>query len=369
VSQRSATERREQREQRKRDADHEENRAGANEREPVSRNGQSRRGTQVVQMREALRQALSEEMQRDERVFLIGEEVAEYNGAYKVSKGMLDEFGPGRIYDTPISECGFTGLSVGAAMCGLRPVVEFMSWNFSFVAFDQIISNASKMNYMTGGTFNVPIVMRGPNGAGPRVSSQHSHSVEALYAHFPGLVVVSVSTPYDAKGLLKTAIRSDNPVCFLENEMLYGFEQEIPTEEYLIPFGVADIKRAGGDCTVVAINRCVHRALQAADELAGEGIDCEIVDPRSIKPLDVDSIVASVRKTNRLVIVEECHQFGGCAAEIAMRVQERAFDDLDAPIGRVTQRECPLPYAANLEAESIPSPQRIAEAVRQACYR
>jgi len=325
--------------------------------------------TQTVEMREAIRQGISEEMHRDQNVFVLGEEVAEYNGAYKVTKGMLDEFGPERIRDTPITESGFSGLAIGAAMMGLRPVVEYMSWNFSFVAFDQLISNASKMHYMTGGMFQVPVVFRGPNGAGPRVSSQHSHSVEALYAHFPGLIVCSVCTPYDAKGLIKTAIRSDNPVCFLENEMLYGYKQEIPTGEYLLPFGVADVKRAGSDCTVVAINRCVHRALAVAEELAADGIECEVVDPRTIKPLDIDTIVESVRKTNRLVIVEECHQFGGCSAEIAMQVQERAFDDLDAPIARVTQQECPLPYAANLEAESIPNPRRIGEAVRRVCYR
>ncbi len=325
--------------------------------------------TQEVEMRVAIRQALTEEMERDENVFLIGEEVAEYNGAYKVSKGMLDHFGPERIVDTPITESGFTGLAMGAAMAGLRPVVEYMSWNFSFVAFDQIISNASKMYYMTGGMFPVPLVMRGPNGAGPRVSSQHSHSVEALYAHFPGLIVVSPSMPYDAKGLMKTAIRDNNPVCFLENEMLYGFKQRIPTEEYLIPFGKADVKRRGSDCTIVAISRCVHRALAACDELSQQGIECELVDPRSIKPLDIDTICASVAKTNRLVIVEECHQFGGVAAEIAMQVQERAFDDLDAPIGRVTQQECPLPYAANLESASIPNVERIVAAVKRACYR
>lgn len=325
--------------------------------------------TQTVAMREALRQALTEEMHRDENVFVIGEEVAEYNGAYKVTKGMLDEFGAKRVIDTPITESGFAGMSIGAAMSGLRPVVEFMSWNFSFVAFDQIISNASKMHYMSGGRFAVPIVFRGPNGAGPRVSSQHSHSVEALYAHFPGLIVISPSTPYDAKGLMKTAIRNNNPVCFLENEMLYGFEQEIPTEEYLLPLGVADIKREGTDCTIVAINRCVHRALEAAETLAQQGISCEIVDPRTIKPLDIDTIIASVRKTNRLVVVEECHEFGGCAAEITWQVQQQAFDDLDAPVARVTQGECPLPYAANLEAESIPNPGRIVEAVKQVCYR
>ncbi|TVR42711.1 MAG: pyruvate dehydrogenase complex E1 component subunit beta [Planctomycetota bacterium] len=324
---------------------------------------------QTVEMREAIRQALTEEMERDGDVFIMGEEVAEYNGAYKVTKGMLDRFGPQRIIDTPITENGFTGLAVGAAMAGLRPVIEFMSWNFSFVAFDQIISNASKMYYMSGGMFNIPMVMRGPNGAGPRVSSQHSHSVEALYAHFPGLIVISPSTPYDAKGLMKTAIRNNNPVCFLENEMLYSFKQEIPTEEYLLPLGVGDIKREGTDCTIVAINRCVHRALAAAEELASEGISCEVVDPRTIKPLDIDLIVKSVRKTNRLVIVEECHEFGGCAAEITTQVQELAFDDLDAPIRRVTQMECPLPYAANLEAETIPNVRRIREAVHTALYR
>lgn len=322
-----------------------------------------------VEMREAIRQALTEEMERDADVFVMGEEVAQYNGAYKVTKGMLDHFGPERIIDTPITENGFTGLAVGAAMAGLRPVVEFMSWNFSFVAFDQIISNASKMYYMSGGMFSIPIVMRGPNGAGPRVSSQHSHSVEALYAHFPGLIVISPSTPYDAKGLMKTAIRNNNPVCFLENEMLYSFKQDIPTEEYLLPLGKGDIKRAGSDCTIVAINRCVHRALSAAEELEKEGISVEIVDPRTIKPLDIDLIVESVRKTNRLVIVEECHEFGGCAAEITTQVQDLAFDDLDAPVKRVTQMECPLPYAANLEAETIPNVRRICEAVRAVCYR
>lgn len=322
-----------------------------------------------VEMREAIRMALTEEMERDADVFIMGEEVAQYNGAYKVTKGMLDRFGPERIIDTPITENGFTGLAIGAAMSGLRPVIEFMSWNFSFVAFDQIISNASKMYYMSGGTFNIPMVMRGPNGAGPRVSSQHSHSVEALFAHFPGLIVISPSTPYDARGLMKTAIRNNNPVCFLENEMLYSFKQDIPEEEYLLPIGVGDIKRAGTDCTIVAINRCVHRALDAAQALAEEGISCEIVDPRTIKPLDIDLIVESVRKTNRLVIVEECHEFGGCAAEITTQVQERAFDDLDAPVRRVTQMECPLPYAANLEAETIPNVRRICEAVRSVCYR
>jgi len=326
-------------------------------------------GQQLLSMRMALCQALYEEMKRDPTVFIMGEEVAEYNGAYKVTKDLLKEFGPKRVIDTPITESGFTGIAVGAAMTGLRPVIEFMSWNFSLVAFDQIISNASKMSYMTGGMFSIPLVMRGPNGAGPRVSSQHSHAVEALYSHFPGLIVVSPSTPYDAKGLMKTALRQNNPVCFLENEMLYNYEQELPIAEYTIPFGVGDIKREGKDCTIVAINRCVHWALEAADALAKEGISCEVVDPRTIKPLDINLIVASVRKTNRCVVVEECYKTGGVGAEIAAQLMELAFDDLDAPVGRVTTTENPMPYAANLEHETLPKPHRIIQAVKRACYR
>lgn len=326
-------------------------------------------GKQLVSMRMALCQALYEEMHRDPTVFIMGEEVAEYNGAYKVTKDLLKEFGPKRVIDTPITESGFTGIAIGAAMTGLRPVIEYMSWNFSMVAFDQIISNASKMCYMTGGMFPIPLVMRGPNGAGPRVSSQHSHAVEALYSHFPGLIVVSPSTPYDAKGLMKTALRQNNPVCFLENEMLYNYEQELPIEEYTIPFGVGDIKREGSDCTIVAINRCVHWALEAAETLAKDGISCEVVDPRTIKPLDIDLIVGSVRKTHRCVVVEECYQTGGVGAEIAAQLMERAFDDLDAPVGRVTTTENPMPYAANLEHETLPKPHRIIQAVKRACYR
>ncbi|MBA2482751.1 MAG: pyruvate dehydrogenase complex E1 component subunit beta [Planctomycetes bacterium] len=325
-------------------------------------------GYQLASTRMALCQALYEEMKRDERVFVMGEEVAEYNGAYKVTKGLLEEFGAKRVIDTPITESGFAGLAVGAAMTGLRPVIEFMSWNFSFPAFDQIISNASKMCYMTGGMFPIPLVMRGPNGAGPRVSSQHSHAVEALYAHFPGLIVISPSNPYDAKGLLKSALRQSNPVCFLENEMLYNFEQEIPTAEYLVEIGKGHIARAGKDCTIVAISRCVHWAMEAATELAGLGIECEIVDPRTIKPLDIELIATSVRKTSRLVVVEECYQTGGVGAEIAAQIQERCFDDLDAPVGRVTTTENPMPYAANLEHETLPKPHRIVAAVKKACY-
>jgi len=326
-------------------------------------------GMQLVSMRIAICQALYEEMRRDASIVVMGEEVAQYNGAYKVTKGLLDEFGADRVLDTPITESGFTGLAVGAAMTGLRPVIEYMSWNFSFPAFDQIISNASKMSYMTGGMFSVPLVMRGPNGAGPRVSSQHSHAVEAIFSQFPGLIVVSPSTPYDAKGLMKTALRQSNPVCFLENEMLYNYEQDIPADEYLIPFGVGDIKRAGRDCTIVAFSRGLHWALEAAEQLAAEGIDCEVIDPRSIKPLDIDLIVRSVQKTSRCVVVEECYRTGGIGAEIAAQLMERCFDDLDAPVGRVTTTENPMPYAANLEHETLPKPHRIVAAVKQACYR
>lgn len=326
-------------------------------------------GTQLLSLRMAICQALYEEMKRDDSIVILGEEVAQYNGAYKVTKGLLDEFGAQRVIDTPITESGFTGLAVGAAMTGLRPVIEFMSWNFSFVAFDQLISNASKMCYMTGGMFPIPLVMRGPNGAGPRVSSQHSHAVEALYAHFPGLIVVSPSTPYDAKGLMKTALRQQNPVCFLENEMIYGLEQEIPVADYAIPFGKADRKREGRDCTIVAVSRCVHWALEAAEELAKQGIDCEVLDPRTVKPLDIGAIVASVQKTHRCVVVEECYRTGGLGAEIAAQLGELAFDELDAPVGRVTTSENPMPYAVNLEHETLPKPHRIIAAVKAACYR
>jgi pyruvate dehydrogenase E1 component beta subunit len=326
-------------------------------------------GNQLLNFRMAITQALFEEMNRDQSIYIMGEEVAQYNGAYKVTKGLLDIFGAKRVIDSPITESGFTGMAVGAAMTGLRPVIEFMSWNFSFVAFDQIISNASKMNYMTGGMFAIPLVMRGPNGAGPRVSSQHSHAVEALFSHFPGLIVVSPSTPYDAKGLMKTALRQQNPVCFLENEMLYNYEQELPVGEYTVPFGVGEIRREGTDCTIVGINRCVHWALEAAEALAKDGISCEVIDPRTIKPLDIETIAASVRKTNRCVVVEECYKTSGFGAEIAAQLMEHCFDDLDAPVGRVTTTENPMPYAANLENETLPKPHRIIAAVKAVCYR
>ncbi len=320
---------------------------------------------QLVEMREALRQALDEEMTRDERVFIMGEEVAEYNGAYKVTKGMLDKWGPRRVIDTPIAELGFSGLCIGAAMTGLRPVVEFMSFNFSFVAADQIISNAAKMYYMSGNRFPVPIVFRGPNGAAAQVSSQHSHCVEAIYANFPGLIIIAPSNPYDAKGLLKAAIRNNNPVLFLESELSYGDKMEIPTEEYLVPIGKAKVVEAGTDVTIVAHAQMVIVCRQVVKELAKQGIKAELIDLRTIKPLDIATIAASVRKTHHAVLVEEGHVFTGICAETAFQIQEHCFDDLDAPIERVCQRETPMPYSKALEKETMPTVPRIVAAVRR----
>ena len=322
-----------------------------------------------IEFREALKQAMDEEMARDKTVLLLGEEVAEYNGAYKVSKGLLDKYGDKRILDTPITESGFAGMAIGAAMSGLRPIVEFMSWNFSFVAFDQLVSNAAKMYYMSGGAFNVPIVFRGPNGAAAQVSSQHSHNVESFYAHLPGFVVIAPSTPYDAKGLLKAAIRNNNPVIFLENELLYNMVGEVPDEEYLVPIGKADIKRKGTDASILAHIRMLPMALEAAEILAKENISCEVIDPRTIKPLDTELIAQSVVKTNRLIIVEEGHQFCGFGAEVVAQIQEKCFDDLDHPILRVSQSENPLPYAKNLEALSMPSVKKIIDAVKKSLYK
>jgi pyruvate dehydrogenase E1 component beta subunit len=322
----------------------------------------------VIEYRTALNQALEEEMIKDERVFIMGEEVAEYNGAYKVTKGLLDKFGPKRVRDTPITESGFSGLGVGAAMMGLRPVVEYMSWNFSLVAIDQIVSNAAKMYYMSGGEFKIPMVFRGANGAAAQVSSQHSHNLESFYTHIPGLIVITPSTPYDAKGLLKSAIRNDNPVIFMENEFLYGTKGEVPEEEYTIPIGKGDIKREGTDVTICAHLRQVVMAQEAAEILAKEGISVEIVDPRTLKPLDIDLIAESVRKTKRLVITEEGHQFCGFGAEVATQIHQLCFDDLDHPVVRVSQAENPLPYAKNLEAECLPSVQKIVAGVKKALY-
>lgn len=319
--------------------------------------------------REALNQAMCEEMERDDRVFLMGEEVAEYNGAYKVSQGMLDKFGPKRVIDTPITELGFAGLGVGAAMAGLRPIIEFMTWNFAILAMDQIVNAAAKMHYMSGGQYKVPMVFRGPGGAAARVAAQHSQSLENWMANVPGLKVVMPSNPADAKGLLKSAIRDDDPVVFIENEISYGDVGEVPDSEYLVPLGKADVKRQGTDVTIVAHSRMVSFALAAADELSKQGIAAEVVDPRTIKPLDEATILASVAKTNRAVVVEEGWRFAGIGAEISARIMERGFDDLDAPVARVTGKDVPMPYAANLERMALPSVAEIVEAARVVCNR
>jgi pyruvate dehydrogenase E1 component beta subunit len=320
-------------------------------------------GKQVVELREALRQAIDEEMERDANVFVMGEEVGEYNGAYKVTKGLLDKWGPRRIVDTPISELGFTGLGVGAAMTGLRPIVEFMSFNFSFVAADQLISNAIKMYYMSGNRFSVPIVFRGPNGAAAQVSSQHSHCVEAIYGNLPGWIILAPSNPYDAKGLLKSAIRDNNPVLFLESELSYGDKMEIPTEEYLVPIGKAHVVQEGKDITIISHSRMVIVCKEVVKELAKKGIKAELIDLRTVKPLDIATIAASVKKTNHVVLVEEGHIFAGIAAEIAFQIMEHCFDYLDAPIERVCQRETPMPYSKVLEYETLPNVHRILKAV------
>jgi pyruvate dehydrogenase E1 component beta subunit len=323
----------------------------------------------VITIREALNQALSEEMHRDENVFLLGEEVAAYQGAYKVSKGLLEEFGEKRVIDSPITELGFAGLGVGAAMVGLRPVIEFMTFNFSILATDQIVNSAAKMLYMSGGQFKIPIVFRGPNGSAYQVSSQHSQALESWYAHFPGLKVVMPSTAADAKGLLKSAIRDDDPVIFMEQERMYGMKGEVPDDpDFTIPLGVADIKREGTDATIVARSLTVPLALKAAEELEKEGVSVEVVDPRTIRPLDIDTILGSVRKTNRVVIVEESHAFCGVGAEISAQIMEQAFDYLDAPVKRISSADAPMPYAKNLEQLALPDVAKIIAAVREVSY-
>ncbi len=323
----------------------------------------------VMTMRDALNQALREELARDRSVFLMGEEVAEYQGAYKVTRGLLEEFGPKRVIDTPITELGFTGLGVGAAMVGLRPIVEFMTFNFSILATDQIINSAAKMLYMSGGQFKVPIVFRGPGGSAYQVSSQHSQAIESWYAYFPGLKVVMPSTAADAKGLLKSAIRDDDPVIFIEQERLYGMKGEVPEDEdFTIPLGVAEVKREGTDATIVARSLMVPVALKAAEELAKDGLSCEVIDPRTIRPLDIDTIVESVKKTNRVVIAEESHPFAGVGAEISAEINERAFDYLDAPVKRVSGVDVPMPYAKNLERLAIPDVEEVIAAVRAVAY-
>lgn len=322
----------------------------------------------IISYREALNQAMREEMERDPDVFLMGEEVGHYQGAYKVSQGLLQRFSERRVVDAPIAEMGFAGVGVGAAMVGLRPIIEFMTFNFSLVAIDQIVSNAAKIYQMSAGQFHIPIVFRGPGGPALQVGSQHSQSLESFYAHVPGLKVVMPSTAYDAKGLLKTSIRDDNPVIFIEGETLYSSTTEVPEDEYLIPLGQGDIKRAGSDVTLVAWSKMVHTCLETAELLAQDGIDAEVVDPRTLRPLDDQIIIDSVKKTGRCVIVEQGWPMCGYGAEIAYRVQRACMDYLDAPIERVTSDDVPMPYAANLEIEVQPQTNDVIRAVKQVLY-
>ncbi|MBS4066266.1 MAG: pyruvate dehydrogenase complex E1 component subunit beta [Chitinophagaceae bacterium] len=322
----------------------------------------------TIAMREALREAMQEEMRADERVYLMGEEVAEYNGAYKVSQGMLDEFGPKRVIDTPISELGFAAVAVGSAQNGLRPIVEFMTWNFAVLALDQILNTASKMLAMSGGQVGCPIVFRGPNGSAGQLGAQHSTAFESYYANIPGLKVISPSNPYDAKGLLKAAIRDDDPVIFMEAEVGYGDKGEVPEGEYVIEIGKADIKRAGRDVTIVSFNKMMKVALGAAEELAKEGIEAEVIDLRTIRPLDWFTILESVKKTNRLVIVEEQWPFASVSSEIAYRIQKEGFDYLDAPIRRITSADAPMHYAPNLVAGYLPDVPRTVKLVKEVMY-
>lgn len=322
----------------------------------------------ILTFREALGQAMTEEMERDPSVFLMGEEVAKYDGAYKVSKGMLDKFGPKRVWDSPISEGGFAGLGVGAAMAGLRPIIEMMTWNFGIQAFDQIVNHAAKMNYMSGGQFPMPIVFRGPNGAAHMLGAQHSQAYEAMLTNVPGMIVATASTPADGKGLLKSAIRNNNPVIFLESEMMYGMKGEVPDGEYLIPLGKGDIKREGTDVTVICWNKVYHKVAEAADKLAEEGISVEILDPRTLQPLDEELIFQSVTKTHRVVIVEEAWDFASVGAQIADRIQKECFDLLDAPVTRVTNRFVHIPYNEAQEEEVLPNVERIMTAVKEVLY-
>lgn len=322
-----------------------------------------------IQFREAVAEAMSEEMRRDERVYLMGEEVAEYNGAYKASKGMLDEFGAKRVLDTPISELGFSGIGVGSAMNGLRPIIEFMTFNFSLVAIDQIINNAAKMYQMSGGQFNIPIVFRGPTASAGQLGATHSQAFESWFANTPGLKVCVPSTPYDVKGLLKTAIRDDDPVLVMESEQMYGDKGEVPEEEYLIPLGKANIRRAGSDVTIVSFGKIIKTALQAAEELAKDGVDCEVIDLRSVRPIDYDTVVKSVKKTNRMVFVEEAWPLGAIATEVTYHVQRYAFDYLDAPIRRITTADTPMAYSPTLVEAFLPQVSEIVGAVNAVMYR
>ena len=322
----------------------------------------------TVQFREALREAMSEEMRRDENVLLMGEEVAEYNGAYKVSQGMLDEFGAKRVIDTPIAELGFAGIAVGASMNGLRPIVEFMTWNFAILAADQIINSAAKMLQMSGGQYSCPIVFRGGNGTAGQLGATHSQSFEAFYAHVPGLKVITPSTPYDAKGLLKAAIRDNDPVVFLESEKMYGDKGEIPEGEYIIPIGVANIRRKGSDVTIVSFGKIIKVALEAAEVLEKEGISCEVIDLRTVRPIDYPAVVESVKKTNRCVVVEESWPLASISSEIAYHLQRYAFDYLDAPVMRVTQSDTPFAFSPTLIDEALPNVDRVVKAVKSTLY-
>ncbi|WP_109830729.1 pyruvate dehydrogenase complex E1 component subunit beta [Reichenbachiella versicolor] len=322
----------------------------------------------TLQFREALREAMNEEMRRDESIFLMGEEVAEYNGAYKVSQGMLDEFGPKRVIDTPIAELGFAGIGVGAGMNGLRPIIEFMTFNFSLVAIDQVINGAAKMMSMSGGQYNVPIVFRGPTGNAGQLSSQHSQNFENWYANCPGLKVVVPSTPAEAKGLLKASIRDDDPTIFMESELMYGDKGEVPEGEYIIPIGVANVEKTGKDVTIVSFGKFMKVARQASDELAKEGIDAEVIDLRSVRPIDYGTLIESVKKTNRMVIVEEAWPLASISSELSHHVQRNAFDYLDAPIHRVTSKDVPLPYAPTLIQEILPNVERTVKAVKEIMY-
>ena len=321
-----------------------------------------------IAFREALREAMQEEMRKDERVFLIGEEVAEYNGAYKVSQGMLEEFGEKRVIDTPISELGFTAIAVGAAQNGLRPIVEYMTWNFAVLALDQVLNTASKMLAMSGGQVGCPIVLRGPNGSAGQLGAQHSTAFESMFANIPGLKVISVSNPYDGKGLLKSAIRDDDPVIFMESEVMYGEKGDVPEEEYLIPIGKANVVRPGNDVTIVSFNKMMKVALGAAEELAKEGINAEVIDLRTIRPMDWLTILESVKKTNRLVIVEEQWPFASVSSEITYRIQKEGFDYLDAPIRRITSVDAPMHYAPNLVALYLPDISRTVKLVKEVMY-
>ncbi len=322
----------------------------------------------IVQMREALKQAMSEEMERDPNVFLMGEEVGHYNGAYKVSQGMLKQFGEKRVIDSPITENGFAGLGIGAAMVGLRPIIEFMTWNFSLVAADQLINHAAKIRQMSGGQFKVPITFRGPNGPANQLGAQHSQALESLYCHIPGLKVIAPGTPKDAKGLLKSAIRDDNPVCFMESEVAYGDQGEIPDGEYTIPIGVGDIKRAGDHVTIIAWSKMVKVAMATAEVLAAQGISAEVLDPRTLRPLDEELIVRSVKKTGRCVIIEDAWPFNGVGAEIAYRIQRLCFDDLDHPVERLNSLDVSAPYHRQVEMSIRPNPEKAAAMVKKVLY-